>query len=507
MDADTQADEASSTQEELLRTLSAPVTVPSDEHGDVHLRRVTLGNLPDLIAYAKRDASPRDFVVGFIARQITTPVIDAAAISEWSDDTLVQVATAWLRADVEPHWSLPNGASRLVAIQDALRDCIRKHQAQMEQVTTHAARAMKDLTRPLHDQVRTLMESFTHLSRSHLAGVTPPLQSLAKGFDLPDLQVLLGTRSPVLDLAATLHKSPDVARLLDNAGLATPPSVPMLSSDWDVTPSSLTTALDGLRQNIALIGEAARTAMSGIQPDLDVFIPKVEIGDLFGKLPDLTTLVPQWETLERAEAALREAGFGFTGNLWAISFLLPLADIAPRARPAAVTNRMLAVIRTGTFREELLGCVARSAVLRRRGKIMERGLEAHLRCDYILSVPALLTQLEGAVGDALVLKGSVRAKGHKLYVRLPNGKIQMQKGKPVEVRGLASLVDRSGFRRHDVLDLAAELIVTTVVRERNGILHGRHTRYDTAKLSAQLLLLLCLFAQEIAAFEVGEVTW
>ncbi len=367
--------------------------------------------------------------------------------------------------------------------------------------------------KPLQKQVATIAQSISQTYRPPWADVTPTLQSLSQGFDLPGVQSFLNAHRAALELAA-IH-SPSVSSLFERWL----PTMPTVSTQWprfdvgDTNVASFTAAFDGLQDSAARIVEAARTAMGTMRRLSAGWFPRFAIGNLFPALPDLTALIPQMEAMRRADESLQASGFGFTGHLWSWSFLVTFAtNASDQVRGAAVTNRMLAVIRGEAFQAELRKEIATSAVLRRRGKIVERTLAAYLRRDYVLSTPALLTQLEGIVGDALILKGAVCARGHKLYARLPDGRLQLQQkgkqqGQPVEVRGLGDLVQRSGFRQHEALDLAAELIVTAMVKERNGILHGRHTRYGTAKLSTQLLLLLYVFAREIAAFEAGEVTW
>ncbi|MHB8644384.1 MAG: hypothetical protein ACYDAR_01190 [Thermomicrobiales bacterium] len=464
----------------------------------------------------KRDEPARDSVIGIIHQQQITPGLDRATIVGWPDGLLEQVAIAWVRAEIGEAWLPPDGMPPLEGIRAAIRDYVQRQQEDIDRAMTHMLRPVQDLVKPLQEQVATIAQSISQTYRPPWADVTPTLQSLAQGFDLPGVQSFLNAHRTALDLAAI--NTPSVSSLFER-WLPTIPTMPTVSTQWprfDVgatSVASFTAAFDGLQDSAARIVEAARTAMGNIQPTIGEWFPRFEIGNLFPALPDLTDLIPQMEAMRRADESLQASGFGFTGHLWSWSFLVTFAtNASDQVRGAAVTNRMLAVIREEAFQKELCGSIARSTVLRRREKIVERALAAHLRRDYVLSIPALLTQLEGIVGDALILKGMVCARGHKLYARLPDGRIQLQqkgkqRGHPVEVRGLGELVQRSGFRQHEALDLAAELIVAAMVKERNGILHGRHTRYGTAKLSTQLLLLLYAFAREIAAFEAGEVTW
>lgn len=131
-------------------------------------------------------------------------------------------------------------------------------------------------------------------------------------------------------------------------------------------------------------------------------------------------------------------------------------------------------------------------------------------CAASTTLPSLfiLAQLEGMIGDALIVKGGVRKDGHKLIERLPNGRDKLDKNSaPVAIRGLDRLVRISPFANHDALQLASDLILNTVAKDRNAILHGRSTTYDKPKFSAQLVLMIYAFAAEIAAFEAGLVQW
>jgi hypothetical protein len=108
--------------------------------------------------------------------------------------------------------------------------------------------------------------------------------------------------------------------------------------------------------------------------------------------------------------------------------------------------------------------------------------------------------LEGVIADALILKGSVLRVGNKLYAKGPDGKPKKDRnGKNIEVKGLGQLVTNSDYHNHPTLNLSVELLVDRLVSERNAILHGRRTSYSSAKLSMQVLLLLFIFAREVAA--------
>ena len=51
----------------------------------------------------------------------------------------------------------------------------------------------------------------------------------------------------------------------------------------------------------------------------------------------------------------------------------------------------------------------------------------------------------------------------------------------------------------------AEFILNRMIRPRNAILHGSRTSYMSAKLSVQLLLLVWIYAEVVAAASAGRI--
>jgi len=272
--------------------------------------------------------------------------------------------------------------------------------------------------------------------------------------------------------------------------------------------ASFSSAIDGLQSVISQIASSAHMAQESVMAAFVTSLPKFPVGTIFHNLPDLTNLTPRLEKARRAYTALVKSGFSFTEHLWNWSFLLSFADAGTKVTGAAVTNRILAYTRRDVFRQELQRTITGSTVLRRRWKFVEAALAAHIRRTYHIAIPLFLAHLEGMIGDALIIKGSVRVDGHKLIERLSNGNDKVDsKGKPVAIRGLDRLVTISPFLQHEALNLASDLILNSVAKDRNAILHGRSTTYDKPKFSAQLVLMIFAFAAEIAAFEDGQVSW
>lgn len=273
-----------------------------------------------------------------------------------------------------------------------------------------------------------------------------------------------------------------------------------------VVQSITETVLGSFRESVNLALQSLQVSISqNIQAIITDTIPKLDFGSLFSALPDLTELIQEWERLENE---LEQTGYGFTLhlNVWTLGSLRDSVAIDPKVRHAALTNRLLAVTRGQKFEEAMKQTFKESSVLKRRLLIVEKALSAHRNRDYILSIPVLLAQLEGVVTDILILKRTIIPKGKKLYIRGSDGRIKLDsKNKPIQVHGVGQIVQHANVKEQEVLNAVVTMLTNQLVGDRNAILHGRRTSYDTAKLSTQVLLLISVIANEIAALEQGKI--
>lgn len=503
-----------------VRTIRVPgpVVLQTPSYGEVELARLTVGNLDALARLVRQELTARDFVTAFLVRQIIAPPLAREEVAAWDEEALVRGVDGWLRAVGASDEELPGGEPVLEQQATRLRQYIADQQRRLDESFVQLTRPVLDVAQLFHSQ----QTSIAATAASAWTGVDSTLRSLSDGLGLSRMRSFLEEHRASFDIAARLQPILPPSLFDISAGLGEFVNRPIgfgssailnsVNPALDAAPpTGLSAALAGIQGVAASIVDAGAFA-SRIAELVGQGLPKWDIGGFFRQLPDLSGFARYREELGRASASLEESGFGFTGHLWSWSFYLKFAELSAQTPGAAVTNRMLAIIRAAWFREELEETITGSKVLKRRWKIVGPARAAHLRREYTLAIPVLLTQLEGMIGDALILKGGVCARGHKLYVRGPDGAIQLHQkgkhaGKPIEVKGLDELVRRTGFLQHEELDRASELITTTMVGDRNAILHGRRTGYGKAKLSAQILLLLYVLAREIAAFEAGEVTW
>lgn len=229
-------------------------------------------------------------------------------------------------------------------------------------------------------------------------------------------------------------------------------------------------------------------------------------------LPDLSLLTRLFDeefdaALADGEAALDESGYGFAKDLFTERYLASMAWITQSVRSATVTNTLAAYTRQSAFREELQSRIEQATVLKRRWPVIDRALRAHRDKDYLLSIPALLPQVEGAMRDALLLKGSLLARKGKLYRKDPNGsgpKLDKH-GKPIEISGANAMLQGSPLAQHPLLQMVSDVLTNGLLTERNDILHGRKLNYKSAGLSVRALLILSAIAPDLAAFEAGDI--
>jgi hypothetical protein len=229
----------------------------------------------------------------------------------------------------------------------------------------------------------------------------------------------------------------------------------------------------------------------------------VQVGTLWKVLPNLAELARELkefgEALQDADDSLNQSAYSFVINSLNLSTTIQFAHVSPRVRAAAFTNRFLSITRSSEFETKIQTIFSSAPILRRRWRIIQRALKAHINRDYLASITLLLPQLEGIIADTLIVREYVVRDKQKLYWKGRVGR----NGKPIEIKGLHKLIEDSDLTSHYVLDTAANMVMNRIAGERNGILHGRNVRYDQAQRSTQLLLLVYLFANELAAFVTG----
>ena len=250
------------------------------------------------------------------------------------------------------------------------------------------------------------------------------------------------------------------------------------------------------------IAQVVEAVTEGLRPVTNFL---TSAGNFLEKLPEFTLplleeiLEEAWhhrEMVRSGDAMLEAAEYGFADHLWNGLYRASFAGVNPSTHHMTVTNKLLATTRTDGFGDEMRSCFEASTAMSRRWGVVEAALEAHQRRKYLLSVPAMLPQVEGAIVDTMVLKGLIIKKDGKPY--LPNDK---GKSKLIMFR---TAVDNAQLEDDPTLEGTASFLADSLVQRRNEILHGRDPRYGRAKLSVQSLLVLMILAKAVGELEQGK---
>jgi hypothetical protein len=366
----------------------------------------------------------------------------------------------------EDHWS---GLRNLATINDILKN-----------MNTDVARM---------SQIAALVRISPFAQNSALLGLGKQAAAVAKLMQSQSDDVLKlvadygkGTQSPTAMVRRIVQQSEAMARLADVAR----PNAAVVNAIRQSN-ARLANVSELFHRNVALL-QAQSLRLDRLR--------------LVEALPNVRSLVARMEQRDaQGRAVLDETGFEFVYELVGGSFAAGLATMSPQVRGAAMTNKLLSFTKSDEFQSGLLDQWQKTPILQRRWPILAQALQAHGRREYLLAIPVLMSQHEGLIGDALVLKSTVKKTRGKFYELDSTGRLRLDRhNKPVELRGLVSKVERFPLAGHEILQGVVDLIATDLATRRNLILHGSDVDYGQAKVSVQLLLCVYLWGIEIADF-------
>lgn len=241
--------------------------------------------------------------------------------------------------------------------------------------------------------------------------------------------------------------------------------------------------------------------------------------DFFQGLSVITSIAQwgfpeRWEQLRRDRRAelLLDTQLGFL-NDFTEDVIADLVDEAPfRSRQqqrAYITRQLYRLTASQEFWNELQKELHLSPTSRRRLPILSSAHKAHQRRDFVLSVPALLAQMEGLLASVACEKRVIRwdRRTQKWYfVDGKTGKYRLRpkwkRGKKVlerdTVQGLQGLTRGDGSSAAPSIFNTVSHIRGGEAEMRNRILHGTHTTYGrTSRHSSKLLLIILKLAKEV----------
>lgn len=447
-----------------------------EPYGMIELFGLLIKDVSWLLDPQTKALPAREFTVYLIQSHIISPTLDFETVNGWSDELLISVAARWLK---DQQYDSTKPLPSLSSFDE------------FEQAVYAYNDELTEGSKKLLDSFAKSQQQFTTTILSTLFPIT---QAKDNVFSFIAQSNVNGVKSSVISD-------------LNNLGTVLSQITPKVTDNLSDVISTYSAGIDSLYRDIFktmhLVSDTLGTLVQQLsQPAFTP--PPTLMQQIFAGLPDLTEYAAFWKEVQEANRSFGQAGFGFLDHFISFRTVHRFASVHPNARHAAITNSLVATTRSKKFEDQLHKPFQESSVLSRRWKSVEQALDAHRRRNYYVSVPALLAQVEGIIGDSLLLKKLVHREGNELYLK-ENGKIKVgKKGDPVKATGLDSLIRHSKWKDDAVLHGVADLITTQLAQERNGIMHGRKIDYGTAKLSVQGLLLLFVLATMLVDFETGR---
>jgi len=289
---------------------------------------------------------------------------------------------------------------------------------------------------------------------------------------------------------------------------------PLLQSQREVIEANLQYYLNlkctGLTATNQLIKESIQASFQSIislRSSLDQFtsLMKQQISELahsmntnlhglFNALPDISEFI---EKLKQGAMILKKFDYGFALDFFSYDKIMDFGLIPKSECEDVVSQEAYRLTCASNFADEIDRLLSNSSILDPRAEAIISALNAHKQRQFCLSVPVFILQLEGVIGDALILKKLVRLENGKLYKVVASNNKSDIKG----LQGLNSLVRQSDLMEDGAFAELSELIVSRLADDRNKILHGRNPQYGTEKNSTTALLALVLFMQLIHRIE------
>lgn len=420
------------------------------------------------------DPTPRSFALQVLNNQLlnTSPTQPA----DLGNDDLASAAFSWADQDRNIGKTAPDQQQSLEAFK-------RRIVLHVEEIET----ALRELSQKLYPQVR---QSFAQMRRVVTEMAISPA-GLLQSIDT----LVMGPEQAMRAMQTTI----------------TAPSEQFAAIGRALSSPALRAAVLAMEEQGRLIRELASSASRQIEVISNSLTVAIPTCDLVRGLPSAREIVEVWQRHELAvakgEKALDEEGFSFARSLVGVNLAVTLAQVPKQLRGAQATNRLLNFTKGEAFRVALEDRVIGSDVSKRRWEIIEKALGAHCSRAYILSVPALFSQMEGMFTDSMIMNGLAEIRNNKLYALNSAGSPKLgKKGHRVRLTGLDSKTHHSPYQNNPILNKVVGALDQALTGKRNGVLHGSDTAYGRAKLSTQLVLLVFILSTEILAFERGAVS-
>ncbi|WP_111325880.1 hypothetical protein [Thermosporothrix hazakensis] len=215
--------------------------------------------------------------------------------------------------------------------------------------------------------------------------------------------------------------------------------------------------------------------------------------EFFQRIPDLSQL----RQMQKEEGLAGESLLEYVERKMTMKELLEIVGMEKQGQHDPQVA--LDMTHNPSFMELLFSFCEHSEVLRPRLPALREGLAVYLEKRYYAAIPSIIPQLEGVIGDFLLLRDMVVLDGHTIYRRGPDGRPALnKKNKPIKLSGLRDLMNESGWANDSSFSGIAAVFTNWIIPRRNGVMHGRdHTYGEDPQFAANCLCILRYFIEQM----------
>lgn len=411
------------------------INIYHESIGNIALHFISIGDHKYILELLKSDIDYREFTVRVIHNQLISPKLTFDEVNSWPDFLLVYIAKEWLRNK--------NVIGKNINIQN----------------------------KPY--------ENFYNALIQYQEEINQKWKEVFESFQLPDFSAFKDVRFS------------EILKNVNEAAI-------YAANNLKETIGNIDYIFKGFQEQIRELSEAVTSVTSSLSNMIETSNLRDIVTGFVSSLPDPVELQKHIDDIEEAEKILENKGYGFANHLWSVSFIKEFNNIPNEVSSAVVTNKLLSVTRSKSFYKELTSLFSDSPILKERQDIINSAYKAHKDRNYLLSVPVLLTQIEGIINQMLILRGEAKLINGKFYARNTDGTLkQDKKGDPIKLTGLKWKLDHSKFKNDEILSGIANSISNKLIFQRNEILHGQSIKAIKPKLSTQCLLIIYVLSNEL----------
>lgn len=440
----------------------------SKQYGTIKFRQLLTEDMLILANLVEKELPAKEFAIHFLKNQIEEPVIIIDELAQWDEKVLLKLAKKYSQM-------LASGEQYQIKTFDEFQKVAISKLQKFKNVTAISQR----ITFPGLDSAVSgyLSTARVHEQISSMASVV---------LSAVNSQAWLNS---IVEQQNRLY-SAMASRVLDSVYETMSNSISMLA--------------------IQAAGQAVNVANSFSARILESFASYNNLENfrsaLFPSLPDLSSF---FEGLERYQQEfdekfdqllkeLDESDFELAILVLEEEFAFKVANSKPTARKGVITKKLTTVTSTPEFIQELEVLFA-CKILQKRWPIVRQGLLAHQSRQYILSIPVLLSQIEGIFTDLLVQRKLAYKNKLNIFALNPDGSTKVNKKNERIKLDTLSQKTRHAKGKFEELFISATVdeIIEGIIPKRNSILHGKNIGYASAKLSTQTVLLIQYLASQV----------